>query len=203
MGKSYNLLFKAIRNKCQREHWFGPELLSPQQREYVADDDPNRFGFAFAPATGEQIRITEAQLGFPLPPLLKALYIQVANGGFGPGTGLRGASGGYKGIYPDHDGTIPTQKHTETFSFATYQEHASQAVAQGKRAHMVVPYGDWLDHLLPICDLGCCEEACIDNRERMFIVAPINNDKAYSLFQLPWDFEELLWRWVRDEDIMN
>ncbi len=34
-------------------------------------------------------------LGFRHPPLLRALYMQVANGGFGPGTGLLGAFGGY------------------------------------------------------------------------------------------------------------
>jgi hypothetical protein len=68
---------------------------------------------------------------------------------------------------------------------------------------MIIPHGNWLNHLLPICDLGCCEEACIDSQERVFIVAPIDSDEAYGLFQLPWSFEELLWRWVRNEDIMN
>jgi hypothetical protein len=203
MSQSYNLLFEAIRTKCQRERWFGPELLSPEQREYVPDDDPHRFGFVFAPATEEQLQATEIELGCPLPPLLRALYAQVANGGFGPGTGLRGVYNGYKGIYPDQDGSIPNQKHIGTFSFTTYQEQASQAVVQGKRAHMIIPHGNWLNHLLPICDLGCCEEACIDSQERVFIVAPIDSDEAYGLFQLPWNFEELLWRWVRNEDIMN
>nr|MBA2679119.1 hypothetical protein [Ktedonobacteraceae bacterium] len=42
---------------------------------------------AFPPATEQQILETEQHLGFPLPPLLRLLYIQIANGGFGPGHG--------------------------------------------------------------------------------------------------------------------
>jgi hypothetical protein len=30
----------------------------------------------------------EAEIGFPLPPLLRALYTRVADGGYGPGTGF-------------------------------------------------------------------------------------------------------------------
>jgi hypothetical protein len=37
------------------------------------------------PATASEITKAESQLGFELPPLLKILYLEVANGGFGPG----------------------------------------------------------------------------------------------------------------------
>jgi SMI1 / KNR4 family (SUKH-1) len=37
--------------------------------------------FVYLPATEEQVRETEAQLGLPLPPLLRMLYTEVANGG--------------------------------------------------------------------------------------------------------------------------
>jgi hypothetical protein len=39
--------------------------------------------FTYPPATEEQLVATEAQLGFPLPPLLRLLYREVANGGNG------------------------------------------------------------------------------------------------------------------------
>lgn len=55
---------------------------------------------AFSKASDQQIRETEQQLGFPLPPLLCLLYTQIANGGFGPGFGIIGARSGYPGI--DH-----------------------------------------------------------------------------------------------------
>lgn len=39
--------------------------------------------FTFPPATEQQVRASEAQLGFSLPPLLRLLYREVANGGAG------------------------------------------------------------------------------------------------------------------------
>src|SRR4051812_8344796 len=40
------------------------------------------------PVTPEALAAAEAKLGFPLPPLLRALYTQVGDGGYGPGRGL-------------------------------------------------------------------------------------------------------------------
>ena len=47
-----------------------------------------------APATPEQLSEAERRLGVELPPLLRRLYLEVANGGFGPGSGLVGVVGG-------------------------------------------------------------------------------------------------------------
>lgn len=201
MNNSNEALFEAIRAKCRKEQWFGPELLSPTQRESVPIDDPSRLDFVFAPATEEQLQATEVRLGFSLPPLLRSLYAHVANGGFGPGTGLRGAIGGYSGIYPDQDGTVAAQGYENTFTYETYQKYASEAVARGEHAHMQVPNGEALEHLLRICDLGCCMEVCIDDKEHMFIIAPLEDDNFYALEQMPWSFEGWLWRWTKGEDI--
>jgi hypothetical protein len=43
---------------------------------------------------------TEDALGAKLPAFLRALYLEVGNGGFGPGAGLIGVNGGY----PDSEG---------------------------------------------------------------------------------------------------
>lgn len=41
------------------------------------------------PPVGEEaLAAAESRLGFPLPPLVRALYTQVANGGYGPGYGV-------------------------------------------------------------------------------------------------------------------
>lgn len=56
--------------------------------------------FAFPKASEQQIKETEQPLGFSLPPLLRLLYTQIANGGFGPGYGIIGAKNGYPGV--DH-----------------------------------------------------------------------------------------------------
>ncbi len=71
-----------------------------------------------SPATPEAVAEAEALIGFPLPPLLRRLYLEVANGGFGPDYGIlgvrRGAShGDFEDIAelyedgPDPSGRIP------------------------------------------------------------------------------------------------
>lgn len=47
-----------------------------------------------APATSDEIRTAEAQLGFLLHPFHRRLFEEVADGGFGPGDGLVGVEGG-------------------------------------------------------------------------------------------------------------
>lgn len=83
-------------NTRNYERWYVPGrktcvVLRPE--EY--GEEPT---LAFPPATEQQIRRTEQQLGFSLPPLLRLLYTQIANGGFGPGYGIIGAAGGYGGV---------------------------------------------------------------------------------------------------------
>ncbi|WP_127361691.1 SMI1/KNR4 family protein [Actinacidiphila soli] len=46
------------------------------------------------PARPEGVAEAEEIIGFPLPALLRRLYLEVANGGFGPGEGILGVSGG-------------------------------------------------------------------------------------------------------------
>jgi len=52
------------------------------------------------PATEQQLTQAEEILPFPLPSLLRDIYQQIANGGFGPGErGIYGVSGGYRDEY--------------------------------------------------------------------------------------------------------
>ena len=53
-------------------------------------------------ATLEQVERTEERLGFEMPRLLRRIYLEVANGGFGPGYGLSGCEGGHVDDY-GHD----------------------------------------------------------------------------------------------------
>jgi hypothetical protein len=57
--------------------------------------DPLRERFALPPATDAQIAATESALGMPLPPVLRVLYQELGNGGFGHGGGLYGVQGGW------------------------------------------------------------------------------------------------------------
>lgn len=49
---------------------------------------PDAPGPLAAPLSGAELEEAEKQLGFALPPLLRRLYAEVADGGFGPGSGI-------------------------------------------------------------------------------------------------------------------
>jgi hypothetical protein len=63
--------------------------------------------FDYPPATVEQVRETEAELGIPLPPLLRMLYAEVANGGnlLSPLHEFFGVVGGYLDTFGTYDST--------------------------------------------------------------------------------------------------
>ncbi len=48
-----------------------------------------------AVATEAEVAAAEAEMGVTLPPLLRCGYLEVANGGFGPGYGIVGVDGGW------------------------------------------------------------------------------------------------------------
>jgi hypothetical protein len=62
-----------------------------ETRTDYANIRPREIGL---PATPELISAAELQLGFPLHPLHRRLLESVGNGGFGPGDGLIGTTGG-------------------------------------------------------------------------------------------------------------
>lgn len=208
--EAFHAVLTAIRTKCQQAHWFGPDALKPTLEHSLPPDDPfideyaeesltldhpERFGFVYAPATEEQVQATEARLGFPLPSVFRCLLQHLANGGFGPGTGLPGVKGGYPGAYQQHDGSVWAYvAPPNTFSYITFQEQVAQSLAKGYRAGMLVPSGAGLEHVLPLVDLGCCQWINGDSQGRLFLTAPTEHDTFSLLSQLPWNLEEWLWR---------
>lgn len=187
-----NNLFEQIRAKCQREHWYGGSLLSPKNL-LVSEQNATRSGFAFPPASEEQVRQTEEKLGFALPISLRELYMHVANGGFGPGTGLRGVTGGYSDY--DEDNTLATcyLSYTRKGCIAL-----SDAIVEQKQCHptvcLTLPYTVWPCQLLLLLDLGCTQQICIDPQDNLFLTAPGEHEERYQLVQLPWTLTEWLWR---------
>ncbi len=88
-----------------------------------------------------ELAADEEQLGFQLPPLLKQIYSEIGNGGFGPGYGLIGMSGGV----PDDTG----QTAPEIYSLLRLEPPEEG------------PWS-WPEGLLPICHWGCAIYSCID-----------------------------------------
>lgn len=99
------------------------------------------------PADPAALDAAEARLGVALPPLLRRLYLEVANGGFGPGSGIVGVRGGW---------TTDRGKTIEDL-------HAEMADSVTENPRWVWPAG-----LVPLVDysgaFGCVDTATADGR---------------------------------------
>ncbi len=165
--------------------------------------DP-RTGFEFPPATKEQLQDTEKALGFPLPPMLRALYTYVANGGFGPAYGITGAIGGYfdgddghyatlgMNIIPDTD-TGPILP-AEPIDLTEYERR------HGDPLTIDLPPNIWPDHFLQICYVGCGIDVYLDGVSgRVYRVeSGYEEAEGFTLFLLRLDnsLENWLESWL-------
>jgi hypothetical protein len=131
----------------------------------------------------------ETRLGFDLPPLLKQLYLEFGNGGFGPGYGLIGMTGGV----PDDTGKT-----------------APEIYLQFRSAGKEEPGFCWPQSLLPICHWGCAILSCIRCDEQdhpMYIFDPNAHADATSwndaFFKEAPAFESWITAWADDVDLWN
>jgi len=123
-----------------------------------------------APASEAEVSAAEAAIGVTLPRLLRRLYLEVANGGFGPRGGILGGGGGpwigdWSGIVEVH---------------ATFSEHPD------------FPPPAWL---VWIFDWGCNTWSLIDCRTpegRMWSWDPNVDESVNPLFEAGLTFE----RWI-------
>lgn len=95
----------------------------------------------FPVADETTLQNAEELLGFRLPLLLRRLYLEIGNGGFGPSYGLIGVAGG-----------ATTSGGSNIVDL--YQSFAAPDPADVR--------WQWPKKLLPVSDLGCAMYACID-----------------------------------------
>lgn len=77
---------------------------SPDYLQARADGLLEPLSANLVPASEEAARDAENRIGLPLPPLLRRLYTEIGDGGFGPGYGLLNLStslGSYRGVRKD------------------------------------------------------------------------------------------------------
>ncbi len=94
------------------------------------------------PATHAEVDAAEAALGFAIPPLLRRLYTEVGNGGFGPSYGLEGVP------------TIPSTPYTADI-VALYEMYNSEPPAEH-------PSDVWPRGWVPLIGGGCLYMECVD-----------------------------------------
>lgn len=90
-------------------------------------------------ASEEAVGAAEMALGLKIPTLLRSIYLNVANGGFGPGYGILGVAGGHRSGW----GTALVETFDEVKRGADYR---------GWR---------WDPQLLPFCELGYAGFFCV------------------------------------------
>lgn len=104
---------------------------------------------ASAPVKAEEVAQAEMQLGFELPSLLRRVYLEVGNGGFGPGYGL----------FP-----LNTH-HLSTDSLVTAylgMRSLSQKDIDEHWADEEVKPSLWPERVLMLCDWGCNIYSCLN-----------------------------------------
>jgi hypothetical protein len=123
-----------------------PHLFSEIQRMLVASPGrPSQFSPPLSaipnPITSSELAEEESRLGYVFPPLLRQLYLQVGNGGFGPGNGLLSV----RQISPKVDQTIATLYH---------QLHGARIKRGAMWQDGLVPFAEWGDFILSCVDLS-------------------------------------------------
>lgn len=218
----YIPLCERIRDHCRQNEWYGPDCdmyravrAYDQQGTLLSrkrTHDP-RTGFEFPPATEEQLRLTETVMGFPLPLLLRALYLHVANGGFGPGSGITGAFGGScHGVGRDvryrlMQGERFLKEYGQQMydEMATFFEEGSLDLEQceqryGDPKFIRLGPGVWPTHFLHLCDWGCGINSYLHGKSgHVYHVSP--GDSSVTLdgemgFTLLWRQTNTLEEWI-------
>jgi hypothetical protein len=135
-------------------------------------------------ATAQELEITETQLGFALPAFLKRLYLEVANGGFGPGYGLIGTTGGA----------------SDDRGFITDLHNADNDPKRRTR------YPNWPTRAIRICNWGCGMYSLVESSSlQMYLFNPDADETAFPNQLMPHHktLEEFWQAWTDDTNLLE
>jgi hypothetical protein len=138
-----------------------------------------------AVATEAALLATEQSIGFALPPLLRRLYQEIANGGFGPGYGLIGVAGGATDDIGQNIADIFADKHSPNFQKW---------------------FPNWPAQAIGICHWGCAMYSVVDCSTpayQMFHFEPNNLGITDYLIPHHRTFDEYITAWADGIDLMN
>jgi hypothetical protein len=136
------------------------------------------------PASPAAVQEAEGLLGHRLPWLLRRLYLEVGNGGFGPGYGILGVRGG-------HPETPGDDYH-----------HTAVDLYRQARSGSLTKWRSMPAALLPVCYWGCGIYSlidCADPQATMWAWDPNpapHDDIGKALFPQSMTFGEWLVRWI-------
>lgn len=151
---------------------------------------------ASPPVSVEELAQAEAQLGFELPSFVRRLYLEVGNGGFGPGYGLFPLNVHNPSSNSQTDSLVTaylamrsmTQKDIDTY-WADEEEKPSL----------------WPERVLMLNDWGCNIYSCLDCSS---VELPIFRMDSNENFMIEWAFEapslqQWLETWLNGEPLFS
>lgn len=177
-------------------------LLLSRIREKSPQKGPGGFRQQwYPPASQAQVQASEQALGFALPSLLRACYLHVSNGGFGPGEGVMGVIGGFE----DNRGHLVEayrwrHQNYQPVELAECEKETTEIPWKALPSFVISnrilepPEGMWPDSLVEFYHHGCGDFSSIDLHTGRILGGgnPFQWYEANSL-------EEWFDRWLRDE----
>ncbi len=128
------------------------------------------------PVSGESaVDEAETQIGVRIPVLLKRCYMEICNGGFGPGLGVIGVAGGYESPFGD--------------LIRTYRQMNDTQIDLG---------GSWEPTMLPFCYWGGTILSCVNCGQRLQI-STFEDGRIWLQNYTLNDFFEM---WINGTDIL-
>lgn len=152
----------------------GESVVSRLKEHLMARSRP----IPFPPACERDIAEAESRLAFSIPPLLKSVYIQIGNGGFGPGNG--GSVIGLHGGYASDFGPL----------VETYEQLKGDHALEGKQ---------WGASVLPFCEWRCNIFTCVDCREADY---PIYLFEEGDVSPTHYSLQDFFQMWIEGADIL-
>lgn len=153
---------------------------------------PFRWQNLAPPVSKTDLVHAEALLSFRLPPLLRQMYLEVGNGGFGPGYGL----------YPLYNAEDPKALRSDSLlttslalrsmtpeEFGHYWKHGTEEDE--------MELSVWPERILEVCDWGCNIYSYLDCSQPGYPVLRLDHNTAVRRFTLEASsFRQWLEAWL-------
>lgn len=153
------------------------------------------------PVTMNDLIEAEAKLGFPLPPLLKRLFCEVGNGGFGPGYGLFKLTLD-RSVDDEYDDAL-----VDTYLALHPAGNEAWSLSPGKEsaeAQQPICYYEYPEQVLMLCEWGCNIYSFLDCSSPEYRV--LRKDHNYSLTEHALEcpsFHQWLEAWLAGIPLFN
>ncbi|HTK06756.1 MAG TPA: SMI1/KNR4 family protein [Ktedonobacteraceae bacterium] len=147
------------------------------------------------PVTIEALAQAEIQLGFALPSFLRRVYLEVGNGGFGPGYGLFSLN--------NHDSTSVKR---DTSLVANYQ--GMKSMSQKDIDEFWADEEDkpalWPDGVLILCDWGCNIYSCLDCFSENLPIFRMDSNESFAEWAIEASsLQQWLEMWVEGKPLFH